>query len=249
MSRPKLLDLFCCQGGSSEGYRRAGFDVYGVDKDPQPRYPFAFHQGDALVVVRRLLLGEAVPFTHRDGTVEWLTLSDFAAVHASPPCQAHSTITPDPSIHEDLIPPTRGLLAWIALNQGRRGRIVPWVMENVEGAKGALVHPMRLCGSSFGLRVRRHRLFESNVWLTSIPCDHASQGRPIGVYGDHPQDDSEYRRPDGTRRGAKARTEEEALEAMGMPWSDWYGATQAIPPAYTEFIGAQLLRHIQEAAA
>lgn len=236
MTRPKLLDLYSCEGGAAVGYDRAGFDVYGVDIEAQPRYPFAFYQSDALVVVRRLLLGEAIPFTHKDGTVEWLTLSDFAAVHASPPCQAHSTITPDPSKHEDLIPPTRELLMQLS---------VPWVMENVEGAKGALVHPMRLCGSSFNLRVRRHRLFESNVWLTSIPCDHGTQGRPIGVYGDHPQDDAEYRRPDGTRRGSKARDNAEGSDAMGgMSWASWHGLTQAIPPAYSEWIGGQLLDHL-----
>lgn len=241
MNRPKLLDLFCCEGGAAVGYDDAGFDVYGVDNDPNvsPRYPYAIHIGDALDVLRRLIAGEMIGFEGLGPSdVEYLTLNDFAAIHASPPCQAHSTITPDPSKHEDLIPPTRELLLQIEQ---------PWVMENVEGAKGALIHPMKLCGSAFGLKVRRHRLFESNVWLTSVPCDHGTQGRPIGVYGDHPQDDHEYRRPDGTRRGAKARDVDEASFAMGgMPWASWHGLTQAIPPAFSEWIGSQLLAVVKE---
>lgn len=239
MSRPKLLDLFCCEGGAAMGYHRAGFDVYGVDIVPQPLYPFPIAVADALVILRRLLDGDTIPFKGSDGHIEWSTLADFAAVHASPPCQAHSTITPDKSKHVDLIPPTRELLSQLT---------VPWVMENVEGAKSALVHPMRLCGSSFGLRVRRHRYFESNVWLTSLPCRHAEQGRPVGVYGDHPQDDGDYLRPDGTHRGSKATSVEDAQDAMGMPWASWHGNTQAIPPAYTEWIGAQLLQALEVAA-
>lgn len=234
--RPRLLDLFCCEGGAAVGYDRAGFRVYGVDIEPQPLYPFPFHHGDAIVVLRRLLLGEAVPFTAPDGSIEWLSLGDFAAIHASPPCQAHSTITPDKSKHVDLIPPTRELLQQVS---------VPWVIENVEGARKALIDPMRLCGSSFGLRVRRHRFFESSMHLTSLPCRHAEQGRPVGVYGDHPQNDHEYLRPDGTRRGAKAVSAEDAADAMGWPGATWYGATQAIPPAFAEWIGAQMLEAIR----
>jgi DNA (cytosine-5)-methyltransferase 1 len=103
-------------------------------------------------------------------------------------------------------------------------------------------HAVRLCGSSFGLRVRRHRYFETNldhVW--SLHCRHAEQGRPIGVYGDHPQNDAEYRRPDGTRRGDKARTVDEARDVMRMPWASWHGTTQAVPPPYTEFLGRQII--------
>lgn len=237
MSRPKLLDCFCCEGGAAMGYSRAGFDVYGVDIDSQPRYPFAFARDDALDVLRALIRGRGVDFNSRGSGRETLALTDFSAVHASPPCQAHSTITPDKSKHVDLIPPTRALLQKLT---------VPWVMENVEGAKTALIHPMRLCGSSFGLRVRRHRYFESNTWLTSMPCRHAEQGEPVGVYGDHA--DGVTRRPNGTSRGVKAQTVAEAQEAMGMPWASWHGATQAIPPAYTEWIGAQLLDQIGVAA-
>lgn len=234
MSRPKMLDLFCCEGGASEGYHRAGYDVYGVDRDKRGAYRFAFHHGDALAVLVILISGGSVRFTNPDGTTEDLKLSDFAAAHASPPCQRFSTITPDSARedHPDLIVPVRWLFRMLT---------IPWVIENVEGAKHELDHPTKLCGSSFGLLVRRHRYFESNVWLVSLPCEHARQGRPIGVYGDHPQDDEEYRQPDGTRRGNKAKSLEQAQEAMGMPWATWRGVTEAIPPAFTEFIGLQLI--------
>lgn len=195
------------------GYSRAGFDVVGVDKEPQPLYPFEFHQADAIEYVRE----------HG---------REFDFIHASPPCQAHSTITPDKSKHIDLIPATRAALVEV-------GR--PYIIENVEGAMRSLIDPVRLCGSSFGLRVRRHRYFESTVHLWSLPCLHKSQGRPIGVYGDHPQNDTEYRRPDGTRRGDKAKTVDEARDVMGMPWASWHGTTQAIPPAMTEYIGRQMI--------
>nr|DAI69697.1 MAG TPA: Cytosine specific methyltransferase [Caudoviricetes sp.] len=215
MNRPKLLDLFCCEGGAATGYERAGFDVVGIDIHPQPLYPFEFHQSDAIDYVR----------AHGH---------EFDAIHASPPCQAHSTITPDKSKHVDLIPATRTAL--IATGK-------PYVIENVEGAARALIDPVRLCGSSFGLRVRRHRYFESNVYLWSMPCMHEAQGTPTGVYGDHA--DGVTRRPDGTSRGVKAQTVDEARAAMGMPWASWHGTTQAIPPAYTEFIGRQLLAHLE----
>lgn len=211
------------------GYRRAGFTVYGVDRDPQPLYPFTMRQADAIDTMRRLLAGERLEFGQGTGA-QRLALRDFDAVHASPPCQAHSTITPDKSKHVDLIPETRAALAASGL---------PYVIENVEGARRALVDPTRLCGSSFGLRVRRHRYFESSVHLWSLPCMHETQGEPVGVYGDHA--DGVTRRPDGTSRGVKAQTLAEARDVMGMPWASWHGTTQAIPPAMTEYIGHQLL--------
>lgn len=216
--KPRLLDLFCCEGGAATGYAAAGFEVVGIDLDPQPRYPFQFIQGDALVAFE-------MP--------AWI--DTFDVIHASPPCQGYSTITPDQSRHERLIPVVRDLLRKTGL---------PYVIENVEGARLELDHPIKLCGSAFGLAVRRHRYFESNVALLGAPCSHVQQGRPIGVYGDHPQDDIDYRRPDGTRRGQKALTLEHAREAMGMPWASWRGCAEAVPPAFTEYIGAQLLAHV-----
>jgi DNA (cytosine-5)-methyltransferase 1 len=217
VSRPRLLDLFCGAGGAAFGYHQAGFEVVGVDINPQPRYPFEFHQADAMT----------------------FPLDGFDAIHASPPCQGYSTITPDKTRHPRLIGPIRERL---------QATGVPYVIENVEGARRYLRHPVKLCGSSFGLAVRRHRYFESNVPLMSIPCAHG-RVRPIGVYGDHPENDHDYRRPDGTRRGAKALTVDHAREVMGMPWATWPEIVEAIPPAFSSFIGEQLLEHLAVTAA
>lgn len=230
--RPKLLDLFCGQGGASAGYATAGFDVYGVDLEPQPNYPYPFAEGDAHDILDWLHAGFGITFTLPDGDTEILFSRDFHAIHASPPCQAHSTITPDPSKHADLIPGTRERLQ-------KMGQ--PWVIENVEGARKKLVDPFRLCGSSFGLKVRRHRYFESSAQLTGRACSHATQGQPVGVYGQHGDKRGAVPRPNGGSRGVKARDIAEARQVMGMPWADWYGCAQAIPPAYAEHIGKQLL--------
>lgn len=123
----------------------------------------------------------------------------------------------------------------------------PYVIENVEGARYELIAPIRLCGSSFGLLVRRHRLFESSVPLRTRLCDHEAQGTPVGVYGELRT--KHWTRPDGRSRGKKATSLEEAREAMGMPWASWHGCTQAIPPAYTEHIGRQLLAHLEDNTA
>lgn len=211
MARPKLLDLFCCEGGAGVGYHRAGFDVTGVDISPQPRYPFPFAQFDAIAYV--LAYGE-----------------QFDAIHASPPCQRYSTMTADPDAHPDLIGLTRTALQQI-------GR--PYVIENVAGARPELDHPVMLCGSGFGLGVRRHRLFESNVPLWGMPCAHTDA--PVGVYGSHP-DERQHMRPDGTSRGVKARTDAEASAALGgVDWMSWHGMRECIPPTYAQYVGEQLL--------
>jgi DNA (cytosine-5)-methyltransferase 1 len=226
VSRPKLLDLFCGAGGCSVGFDHAGFDVTGVDRDPHPDYPFPMIVGDAMTVL-------ACPDI----------LDAFDVIAASPPCPAYSTITPDSSRdkHPRLIEPVReALIAWGG----------HYVIENVEGAARHMVNPVRYCGSSFNLSVRRHRYFESDVFLMSGPCQHKNQGRPIGVYGDHPQDDEHYRRPDGTRRGNKAKTIEQAQAALGIDWmTTWDDLTDAIPPVFTEHIGVQLIAHLAERAA
>lgn len=136
--RPRLLDLFCCQGGASMGYSRVGFDVVGVDIDPQPRYPFEFHQADAVEFLRE--------HAH-----------EFDAIHASPPCQAFTLAQKiRGNAHPDLIEPTRALLeAWGG----------PYVIENVPGAP--VRADVKLCGDMFGIKTYRHRLFESNVALTA----------------------------------------------------------------------------------
>jgi DNA (cytosine-5)-methyltransferase 1 len=217
MNRPRLLDLFCGAGGAAMGYHRAGFDVVGVDIKPQPNYPFEFHHADALAVT---------------GDFAWIDfLLAFDAIHASPPCQAYSVATPAYARdgHPDLVAATRELLEATGL---------PYVIENVPGAP--LDNPVILCGSSLGLRVRRHRLFETNWPLMVPPCMHAHQGQPVGVYGGGTGK--------GQKRGRKAMSSAEAIAVMEMPWASRNEAVQAIPPAYTELVGAQLLAHIKVAA-
>ena len=237
--RPRILDLFCGAGGASTGYHRAGFDVVGVDIAPQPHYPFSFHQDDALGCLSRMVHanGHSV-FITPTGSRELLGLADFTAIHASPPCQRYSTMTANPDRHPDLIAPLRELL----IDSG-----LPYVIENVPQAP--LVEPVTVCGSAFGLRVRRHRAFESNRPIVGTGHFHAEQGRPVGVYGQHP-DRRQYLRPDGTQRGTKATSLGHGQRAMGIDWMTWPELAESIPPAYAEFIGRQLLTTItQERAA
>lgn len=258
--RPKLLDLFCCEGGASEGYRRAGFDVYGVDlfrhrgEDGKlkgfrrQRYPFAAHQGDCLEVMARLLAGLAVDFHHQDGRVEWLFLSDFDAIAASPPCQAYSiTKNAHNSSHPELIEPTRELIIASGL---------PYVMENVEGAKRQMRSPLLLCGTEFGLRatdtdglkvwLKRHRLFESNILLMGAGgCQHPKDLLCAGVYGNgSPSRDAAKARAGGyTPPSQQVRN-----DLMGIDWMSRNGLSQSIPPVYTEHIGLQLLDALERVA-
>lgn len=221
--KPRMLDLFCGAGGCSVGYHRAGFDVIGVDIAPHPEYPYTLFIADAL-----------------DFATDWLTAGDYDAVHASPPCPRYSTATPaaNRDKHPDLIAPIRHILqTWGG----------PYVIENVPGAP--LDNPVTLCGSMFDLGVRRHRLFETNVPMLQPECDHATQPQVWGVYGDH-GDAKPVTRPDGTSRGNKARNTTHAGEVMGIDWmTKWDDIADAIPPAYTEFLGAQILEHITERAA
>ncbi len=153
----RLLDTFCCQGAAGEGYRRAGFEVVGVDIEPQPRYPFKFIQADAVMYIRE----------HGH---------EFEAIHASPPCQRYSRAQRiQDRDHPVLIGPTREAL----IATGR-----PYVIENVEDARDELVDPVRLCGRDFGLRTYRHRLFESSFHLEQLlHFPHIQQtvkmGRPL----------------------------------------------------------------------
>lgn len=164
----------------------------------------------------------------------------FDVVHASPPCPRYSVATPaaNRDAHPDLVQPVReALTAWGGT----------YVIENVPGAP--LDHPVMLCGSAFGLRVRRHRLFESNAFLMSPGCWHSSAPPPVGVYGDH-ADVKQHLRPDGSARGVKATSVEDAQDAMGIEWmTRWEDLADAIPPAMTEFIGRQLLDQIKACAA
>ena len=206
----KLLDLYCKAGGASKGYEEAGFEVVGVDIKKQKRYPYEFIQADVLELDMDFLKG-------------------FDVIHASPPCQTHS-ITKNLRIAQgkstdkvDLIPQTRQML----IDSGK-----PYIIENVMGAP--LINPVMLCGSAFGLKVRRHRVFESNYKLTGTECNHKAQGRPIGVYGSM--------RDEIPNGGKTATSLEEARMAMGIDWMLWGDLVEAIPPAYSKYLGNQI-RH------
>lgn len=220
MTRPRLLDLFCGAGGAAVGYHRAGFRVLGVDIKPQPHYPFEFYRGDVF------------QFLNKYGT------QHFDAIHASPPCQAYSVannihLRDD---HPDLVATTRERLTASGL---------PYVIENVPGAP--LLNPFTLCGLTFGLNVKRHRLFESNVWMMVNPCG-GHDGDWLLVFGHTVLErgtvvgkakgggNTIRRKHVGTDRGR---------EAMGIDWMNRDELSQAIPPAYTEFVGSQLLDHLR----
>lgn len=211
MSRPLLLDLFCGAGGAAMGYYRAGFDIVGVDIEAQPNYPFTFHQGDAL----------AFP------------LSGFDVIHASPPCQPWSRgVSSASSPWNDtkgrdepmLIEPIRERL------QGRA-----YVIENVEGAP---LDGITLCGSMFGLDIPRHRIFESSVALTP-PGHPKCRGRAKAAAE---RRGWEYRDMSVTGKGRHVGTTGRWSELMGIDWPmRQHDLKEAIPPAYTEYIGKALL--------
>jgi DNA (cytosine-5)-methyltransferase 1 len=225
--RPRLLDLFCGAGGASKGYHDAGFEVIGVDIKPQPHYPFTFIQADALEFLR--------PYVTAEGMRRY-----FGAIHASPPCQRYSDLAyrnGNAHKHPDLIGPVRKLLEQIDQ---------PYVIENVEGAP--LIDPFMVCGTQRGLgvgeyRLRRHRLFESNV-LSGLGwpgCACATDPRPvIDISGGGP---SHAPRLDGAGGRTYKGTADEAREAMGIPWMTKAELNEAIPPAYTRFIGDYLIQH------
>jgi DNA (cytosine-5)-methyltransferase 1 len=197
MTRPRLLDLFCGAGGCSVGYHRAGFDVVGVDINPQPHYPYEFHQADAMS----------------------FPLDGYDAIHASPPCQHYANVTAwrgSHNDHPDLLQPVRDrLTAWGGL----------WVIENVPEA------PIRpdflLCGSQFGLRIQRHRAFETSwhAFEMHTPCAHLDL-LPF------------------MHKGERAYA-----NAMGCAWMTNREAREAIPPAYTTLIGLALLDQLADIPA
>lgn len=219
------------------GYYRAGFDVVGIDIKPMPRYPFEFHQADAL------------EYCAAHG-------AEFDAIHASPPCQLYSTMTNGRwqdrlQNHPDLIKPTRDLL--IAIGK-------PFDIENVEGARSKLINPILLCGTMFGLKtksgsqLRRHRYFEvRDLFLWTPTCQHDS-GSAIGVYGGG--QNPARKRPAtigvwGHAGGASNRDgliqfgTQDRRDAMGIDWMSGDELSEAIPPAYTEFIGKHLIEALK----
>lgn len=220
MGKPKLLDLFCGAGGSAAGYAQAGFEVVGVDNRPQPNYPYTF------------ILADALEFLAADG------LAGFDAAHASCPCQAFSTASLYHHVkarHPNLIPATRSYLE-------KAG--IPYVIENVAGAP--LHKAIMLCGTMFGLQVYRHRYFESNLFL--FQPDHLRHTAKASKPGAIPKP-GEFWSPVGNF-GHK----NDAQRAMGIDWMRITGSkdreiAQAIPPAYTKWIGAQLMAAIDREVA
>lgn len=216
----RILDLFCGAGGAARGYADAGWKVLGVDIAPQPNYPFKFVQHDALKVAENLA---------RDGHALG---SYFDAVHASPPCQSFTAYRRKGhgvgDGYADLIEPTRELL---------RGSGLPYVIENVPGAP--LEAPVQLCGSSFGLDVRRHRLFESNVPMLVPVCDHSWQTPRFA------QATNRENRRSTVEIGVWRIPLDVQQHAMGIDWMTLEELSESIPPAYTRFIGRRLLEHIE----
>lgn len=210
-TKPRLLDLFCGAGGAARGYQDAGFHVTGVDNRPQPRYA-----GDVFI------LADALTFP----------LDGFDAIHASPPCQHYSVLAHrngNADAHPDLIPSTRRRLTALS---------VPTVIENVEGAP--LMMPLMLCGAMFpGLRVIRHRLFESNVRLIAGPhrahplC--YTRDRRKRHYGTLDEMTAFVHVNGGGNASVAAKR-----DAMGIDWMTGAELNEAVPPAYTRWIGRQL---------
>ncbi|WP_344251813.1 hypothetical protein [Brevibacterium sanguinis] len=224
---PVLLDLFCCAGGAGKGYADAGFQVIGVDIEPQPNYPFTFFQADAIEFARK--------FGHL-----------FDVKHASPPCQKFSrTKTLHSNEHPDLIEPTREVF----LDLGG-----VWVIENVVGAP--LIDPIKLSGQHFNMTARdvdgvllklvRHRLFESSAPISAPAEFHPNKGiQTASVYGAGGGWTPRHRdNPD--RRGGYIPHTDVVKELLGIDWMTKHEMSQSIPPVFTEHIGRQLLAHLDE---
>lgn len=228
--RPRVLDLFCCSGGAAMGYHQAGYTVDGIDIADRPRYPFTFHQADALEHLAHLITS---------GDIERYTL-----VHASPPCQAGCALTVGTNhsqgwgkTHVDLVAPTRELL-------DRTG--LPYVIEQPNG-RAAIRKDLSLCGEMFGLGVLRHRNFELGRWATAKPAHPRHRGYVRG-HRHGVRHDGPYVAAYG-KGGGKA-TVPEMQHAMGITWTDIHEElTEAIPPAYTHWIATAFRTARQEVFA
>ncbi len=230
--RPLLLDLFCCAGGAAKGYSDAGFDVVGVDVDDQPRYPHKFVRADAIAILSKLASGEPA----------WAGAPWFDAVHASPPCQDHSTTKDFGGLHG-----TGWMLDATRFYLRRQSR--PWVIENVKAAPLAKqadlfgANGLELCGCMFPSL--RGLLYEARLFETSLPVAqpaHVAHRWPQTKMG-RPPKPGECMQITGHFSGVP-----EGQRRMGMPWATQGELAQAIPPAYTEYVGHQLIEHLRAAA-
>lgn len=249
MTEPILLDLCCCEGGSSVGYARAGFKVLGSDLEGRfvKRYPYPFRQADGLWLLDRLNAGESVYFN--DGQA--YSLSDLTGIHASPPCQGY----------------TRGNAgretSWPKLIPDFRERLIetglPYVIENVTDAAPAMHDPVALCGCMFGLstidtdgvpiHLKRERMFETNFPLAPPrPCDHEGIEWWAGAYGGARRDKYEAKY---VRKGGYVPPDKEVVKRLLGIEHDvtWNGLFECIPPAYSEYVGGQILAHVGKVAA
>ena len=204
-----LLDLFCGEGGAGAGYAASGFSIVGIDNRRQKKYPFKFIQADALEYLKE----------HG---------KNFNVVHASPPCQKYSFLTPHAARtkHPDIINETRAAL----IENGK-----PYIIENVPGARHLLKNPLMLCGTMFFLKIRRHRFFEiyPRIAPPILFCDHSFN--PVLLSG--------VSRLKGIRQEHKAKY---CRSAAGLPWLSRKGLDNAIPPAYTEFIGKEIIKLLEK---
>lgn len=215
--RPRLLDLFCCAGGAAIGYSNSGFEVIGVDIEEQPHYPLPFVKADALKLDPEFI-------------------ASFDAVHASPPCQSYSDLAKRNKNADEwprLIEPVRNMLIRSAL---------PYVIENVDGAP--LINPVVLCGTMFPeLRVLRHRLFEANFIILTPPHTKHPKVHTFDRRKSHFGKTDEWRDFVQVTGGGNC-TLAAARDAMGIEWMTKSEINESIPPAYTRFIGRQLLRYL-----
>lgn len=233
--KPTILDLCCCAGGAARGYADAGFRVIGVDTEPQPHYPYEFYQADGLQVLNILLDGKSWQGLH---------LGSISAIHVSAPCQEYSAsrflrdaVHPEAEKKQKLIAPFRERLVRTGL---------PWVIENVVGSD--LPDAVELCGSMFGLPIRRHRWFSSSH-LMFAPCNcRHTKGfyNPIGGkvrgYGTLASNKTYKTRTGAVRKREGSYKLAVGQQAMGIDWMSLHELSQAIPPAYTAWIGQFLMQ-------
>ena len=216
--KPKLLDLCCGAGGASRGYQLAGFHVTGIDIAPQPNYVGdVFIQGDALTYAA----------THG---------YEYDVIHASPPCQGYSEMKHLTTKHyEKLIAPIRDILHKI-------GR--PYVIENVRGATRELEAPVILCGHQFKLKTYRHRAFEVRPFILVPPHLKHPEACPASGRGKSPK----YGFISVTGNGGAPNLGMPYLDyasmAMGIDWMTREELSESIPPAYTEYIGRELMKQL-----